>query len=531
MTMLRALAFSTVFTFVPMYDALGQGSFPAGVTMRLGTTKLRHGGVAACSPDGTMLARGASGIRLGSDKLRHAGAQGVTFSPDGSTIATGGGDIRLWDAKTLNLQRVLPLPNRIRDGDVYRMRFTSDGKTLHFHRANVERLWAIDVASGQLVANVDPKMNIAATDVSPDGKWRVVDGGQFGELRVLDRASGKVRFRVPGVPGSYGCLAFSPDGNRLASFHWSGAHLWDLNTGKCLLEDEGHMGVIGAIDISPDGATVATGASDSNVFLWDAKTGKVRHRLPVAGGAGITSVAFAPDGRSVLAGCYLTQFVHVWDVATGKEIRRVPINDYVARIQFSPDGKMLAVATWRDLTVIFFDAVTFKERSRHSWATGVGTGHNPFQFSPDGKHLAALYAPVAGADAIALANLPNTKPQIVSGEMRHVTDIAFSPDAEFLAWCEFTARGLDDFTWHAHLFDMRQNRTVKKFKVNECSCVAFTPDGRYLIAGKQMLPLDPKRPALELPISPRCLVFSRDGRLLVAAPLESATARLWSKTP
>src|SRR5262249_28068759 len=75
--------------------------------------------------------------------------------------------------------------------------------------------------------------------------------------------------------------------------------------------------------------------------VWEAASGRevlrVRDGYP-------EHVAFAPDGRSV-ATSGLAGFVDVWELATGRRLRRFPAHgDRPGAGVFSPDGKALAAA-------------------------------------------------------------------------------------------------------------------------------------------------------------------------------------------
>ena len=48
--------------------------------------------------------------------------------------------------------------------------------------------------------------------------------------------------------------------------------IWDLNTEKCLKVMEGHLAGISALDWSPDGKTIASGADDKVIWLWNVST-------------------------------------------------------------------------------------------------------------------------------------------------------------------------------------------------------------------------------------------------------------------
>jgi WD40 repeat protein len=74
--------------------------------------------------------------------------------------------------------------------------------------------------------------------------------------------------------------ALSPNKKMLLSASWDNdCILWDLVTGKQLLEFSGHSnGLIKAI-FDPKGQQVISAAYDGNVFLWDANTGKLLDTL------------------------------------------------------------------------------------------------------------------------------------------------------------------------------------------------------------------------------------------------------------
>src|SRR5262249_11478416 len=146
---------------------------------------------------------------------------------------------------------------------------------------------------------------------------------------------------------------------------------------------------------SADGRTLAVGCLDTTVSLWETATGRVQQTL--SHGDVVTSVVFAPDGRQLATANNGTHRRHgqagaprdrdkvrVWDVAAGKEVRRLAGHrGGVFGLCFAADGRYLASAS-SDTTVLLWDARTWPAFA-------------PVQLSPD--ELKAAWADLDGADA------------------------------------------------------------------------------------------------------------------------------------
>ena len=78
-------------------------------------------------------------------------------------------------------------------------------------------------------------------------------------------------------------LAYSPDGTLLAVAGSIGIWIYDAETGEELDLLTGHAGTVYSVAFSPDGNTLATGSRDGTILLWNVEPKPIQLAADVNG--------------------------------------------------------------------------------------------------------------------------------------------------------------------------------------------------------------------------------------------------------
>jgi WD40 repeat protein len=393
-------------------------------------------------------------------------ARSVRFGPGGDRLALGGPDsVTIWDLATRKLVHTIPAGQAT-------VAFSPDGKCL--------ACWL--------------------------GRPLLVQR----QLAVFNASTWEERVRLPCWAVEFvsdekpGCLAFSPDGQRLAVIPpESGrveAQVWDVTSAKQIttFRPGPHLR---CVVFSPDGKQVASAlAGRPGTLVWDATTGQQLRVLPSSWG----ELAFHPDcpvnptltplvsgyvavsrdgkwiatatksrGRTTLAEVFL------WEAKTGKLLHTYDApDDDVAGLAFSPEGSRLAAADRGGLVRVW--ALTpSPEATVQRGSPGIFKADGT-PVSLDGRRDPDRKRP--GEAAVLHVRNFATGELLLDVTHQHGIDaVTFSPDGQRLA----SAGAALGEVAEVKVWDVQTGRELLTLPTEKGKAIGqrFSADGRRLIAG------------------------------------------------
>ncbi len=220
-------------------------------------------------------------------------------------------------------------------------------------------------------------------------------------------------------------MAFSPDGQTLASGEFSGAiKLRDPLTGQERASWQAHPTGVRSVTFAPDGATLLSTGLDGKVRLWDVRTLQERPLLPGNAEEVVTAV-YCRDGKGLVT-ANRDWTATVWDAGTGQP--RFTLRghqDEVEAVAVSPDGTLVATSS-RDRTVRLWNAETGKETAllRHTEDPA-----SALAFAPNGRLLATAANRTIRFWDVQTQEVSAT----LASQARPISTLAFSPTGDYLA--------------------------------------------------------------------------------------------------
>jgi len=267
----------------------------------------------------------------------------------------------------------------------------------------------------------------------------------------VDSTVGSVGQRVVAVTGQADgpLVAASDTGGRLL-------HVWSIASPSApVLQAEITVrlpeGKYTTLALAPRQPLLVARCSASAVCLWNvAERGApaVAGRIPLFVGPGgparITSMRFSPDGRLLALGS-MNDGTLLYTIASPARPRLLAVlpdmpskrGSHLGGVAFSPDGRLLAQTVQTGATKLW----SLTDPARPEQAASIASGYQDVAFSPDGTMLAAVGDTNVGLWNITRPTRPSSVP-IPSSDTGTVTStysedlhaVAFTPDGRYLAY-------------------------------------------------------------------------------------------------
>ena len=234
----------------------------------------------------------------------------ATFSADGQLLVQADSGVMFWDLETRQTDK--------RDvGQV--SAFSTDGRLAAV--SGDEGIAIVETSTGEEQATLPAEAG-SPIGFSPGGELlatTVSDDETRLEIVIWNLQSGKEQARFESFrPYWSDCCRFSSDGATIAARSPKDGILgiWNTATGSLLAEMGEHKGPIWCVAFSPDGQCIASGGEGGQVMVWDARTGIERGSLVDDSTWAVTAIAFSPDGETLTTGDADGNVKH-WDVPDG----------------------------------------------------------------------------------------------------------------------------------------------------------------------------------------------------------------------
>jgi WD40 repeat protein len=269
----------------------------------------------------------------------------VDFSPNRQKLATAGknGIVRVWDLQGKESVKEIPT----NQNKIWEVSFSRDGQTLASAGEDGSViLWDLNsqqLESEKLEGHQGPVRSVSFSRNDRE----LASAGDDGSVRLWKlQGNESEKFAIPKKEASTdNQKVVIRDSNQSAFGNKDGTVEWQKSPNQPPKKmKSSHVGSVKSLAFSPDGNQLASGGKDRTIRLWNVN-GQQEHLLPTS--AEVNSVAYSPN-QPLLASAGEDGTVQLWnlqDLQEGKPFAAwKAYRGSVKNVRFSRDGKVLITA-------------------------------------------------------------------------------------------------------------------------------------------------------------------------------------------
>ena len=262
--------------------------------------------------------------------------------------------MEVWDIQTYERRFILELGNA-----ATALSASEDGLLVTAASSGVIQIW--DIAKRQVVVTlVGHESGVTALAFSRDGQ-HIASGDKQGRVKLWKRTSSQAEAEYQLHTDVVQSLAFSSDGTKLASgsLDWTIA-VWDLHVpDPYVVKLTGHNAAVLSVAFSPNGESLASSSWDYTIKLWNLRHRELPEGTLPGHGKPSGQVSFSTDGRTLFS--IGNRTIRLWDVESG-QIRQTLREEVepVSALAISHDETTIASVT-EEGTIRLWRAATSQE--------------------------------------------------------------------------------------------------------------------------------------------------------------------------
>jgi DNA-binding beta-propeller fold protein YncE len=321
-------------------------------------------------------------------------------------VVSESGDVATWltpDGNGLVIDRVVPVGIMPTDIDGPHNIVTSpDGRSYYItvaHGTPFGSLWKMDVAGDSLVGRAQVELFPTTISLTPDGQFAFVANSDFHgdhpRTNVVSVIHTPTMNKITDIP-----VCDMPHGVKV---NHAGTRIYI----SCMHSDE-----ILQLDMATFRVARRVKTGEGHAL---AATGSAHHgpAAPLVGGVtkecSPTFISVSPDDKRLYVACNYGNTLQIWDAASFRLIKEVPVGKGAYNAEPSRDGKLVLVTNKKDQSVSLVDAGKLTEITRIPTSKKIVHG---IAYSPDGR-LAYVSSESIGADPGAVDVIDLTRRKLV----------------------------------------------------------------------------------------------------------------------